>query len=53
MSKVNAAFATALIGAALFAGTPALAAHCNHKGGFDTRSIAFSTATSVQRVRHR
>jgi lytic murein transglycosylase len=34
MSKVNAAIATAVAGAMLVAAAPALAAQCNHKGGF-------------------
>jgi len=34
MSKVNAVFAAAVIGASLVAAAPAFAAQCNHKGGF-------------------
>ena len=34
MSKVNAAFAAAFAGAVLITAAPALAAQCNHKGGF-------------------
>ena len=34
MSKVNAAIAAAIAGAVLIAAAPALAAQCNHKGGF-------------------
>src|SRR5450432_3115507 len=34
MTKVNAAFAAVLAGAVLIAAAPALAAQCNHKGGF-------------------
>ncbi len=34
MSKVNASFAAALAGAILITAAPALAAQCNHKGGF-------------------
>src|SRR5471030_2560542 len=34
MIKVNAAFATALAGAVFISAAPALAAQCNHKGGF-------------------
>ena len=35
MSKVNVTLAAALAGAVLIAATPALAAQCNHMGGFD------------------
>jgi lytic murein transglycosylase len=35
MSKVNTAFALAVAGVLLIAATPAFAAQCNHKGGFD------------------
>jgi lytic murein transglycosylase len=34
MSKVNAVFAAAVMGASLVATVPAFAAQCNHKGGF-------------------
>jgi lytic murein transglycosylase len=34
MTKVNAAFASVLAGAVLITAAPALAAQCNHKGGF-------------------
>jgi lytic murein transglycosylase len=34
MTKVNAAIAAAVAGAVLIAAAPALAAQCNHKGGF-------------------
>jgi lytic murein transglycosylase len=34
MTKVNAAFASVLAGAVLVTAAPALAAQCNHKGGF-------------------
>jgi lytic murein transglycosylase len=34
MSKINATFAAAFAGVMLVAATPALAAQCNHKGGF-------------------
>jgi hypothetical protein len=35
MSKANTAIAIALAGAVLIAATPALAAQCDHKGGFN------------------
>jgi lytic murein transglycosylase len=35
MTKVNATFAAAFAGAVLIAAAPALAAQCNHKGGFN------------------
>src|SRR5471030_1698619 len=34
MTKVNAAFAAVLAGAIFISAAPALAAQCNHKGGF-------------------
>jgi lytic murein transglycosylase len=34
MSKINAAFAAALVGAVVASAAPAFAAQCNHKGGF-------------------
>jgi lytic murein transglycosylase len=36
MSKVNAAFAVALAGVGFISATPAFAAQCNHKGGFNS-----------------
>jgi lytic murein transglycosylase len=53
MSKVNATLAAALAGAVLIAATPALAAQCNHKGGFDGFLSEFKKEAASQGVSKR
>src|SRR5471032_2327940 len=53
MSKVNAAFAAALTGAVLIAVTPAFAAQCNHKGGFNSFIADFKKEAASKGVSSR
>ncbi len=53
MSKVNATLAAALAGAVLIAATPALAAQCNHKDGFDGFLSEFKKEAASQGVSKR
>jgi len=53
MSKVNAAFAAALMGATLIAATPAFAAQCNHKGGFNSFIADFKKEAASKGISHK
>ena len=53
MSKVNAAFVAALAGAVFIAAAPALAAQCNHQGGFDGFLTEFKKEAASQGVSKR
>ena len=53
MSKVNATLAAALAGAVFIAAAPALAAQCNHKGGFDGFLAEFRKEAASRGVSNR
>jgi len=53
MSKVNAAFAAALTGALLMSAAPALAAQCNHKGGFNGFISDFKKEAASKGISHK
>jgi lytic murein transglycosylase len=53
MSKVNAAFAVALTGAVLVCAAPALAAQCNHKGGFNSFLAEFKKEAASKGISNR
>jgi lytic murein transglycosylase len=53
MTKVNATFAAALTGAALLIAAPALAAQCNHKGGFDGFIAEFKKEAAAKGISSR
>jgi len=53
MSKVNAVIAVALAGAVCVAGAPALAAQCNHKGGFNSFVADFKKEAAAQGISKR
>ena len=53
MSKVNAAIAAALAGAVLVTAAPALAAQCNHKGGFNGFVAEFKKEAAAQGISKR
>jgi lytic murein transglycosylase len=53
MSKVNATLAAALAGIVFIAAAPALAAQCNHKGGFDGFLAEFRKEAASRGVSNR
>jgi lytic murein transglycosylase len=53
MSKVSAVFAAALAGAVLIAAAPALAAQCNHPGGFEGFLAQFKREAAAQGISRR
>ena len=53
MSKVNAAFAAAFAGAVLITAAPALAAQCNHKGGFKSFITDFKKEAGAKGISNR
>ena len=53
MSKVNAAVAAILASAALMSAEPALAAQCNHKGGFNGFLTEFKSEAKAKGISKR
>jgi lytic murein transglycosylase len=53
MSKANAAFAAALTGAVLISAAPAMAAQCNHKGGFNSFIADFKKEVASKGISHK
>jgi lytic murein transglycosylase len=53
MTKVNAAFAATLVGAMFMTAAPALAAQCNHKGGFNGFLTEFKKDAASQGISKR
>lgn len=53
MSKINAGFAAAVAGAMLTAATPAFAAQCNHKGGFNGFIADYKKEAAAQGISKR
>jgi lytic murein transglycosylase len=53
MSKINAGFAAACAGAMLIAATPAFAAQCNHKGGFNGFITDYKKEAAAQGISKR
>ena len=53
MTKINTAFATALAGAVLIVAQPALAAQCNHNGGFNGFIAEFKKEAASKGISNR
>jgi lytic murein transglycosylase len=53
MSKINTGFAAACAGAMLIAATPAFAAQCNHKGGFNGFITDYKKEAAAQGISKR
>ena len=53
MSKINAGFAAALVGAVLIVATPAFAAQCNHKSGFNGFIADYKKEAAAQGISKR
>lgn len=53
MSKINAGFAAAVAGVLLTAATPAFAAQCNHKGGFNGFIADYKKEAAAQGISKR